>query len=81
MDIFQLIAPRLIFILGIINLVFGLSIFFSCRCVPGWKLTGGMMKYAVYKHFFKLHCYLWWIFWPSVLVHAGVAIVFIGVPF
>jgi hypothetical protein len=40
-----------------------------------------MMKYGAYKYFFKLHCYLWWIFWPSVLVHAGVAIVFFGVPF
>ena len=78
MDIFQLIAPRLIFILGIVNLVLGLSIFFSCRCIPNWKLTSSLMKYGAYKRFFKLHCYLWWIFWPSVIVHAVVAIVFFG---
>jgi hypothetical protein len=80
MDIFQSIAPRLIFIFGIVNLVFGFTIFFSCRCIPGWKLTSSLMKYAAYKRFFKYHCYLWCIFWPSVVVHAIVAIVFFGVP-
>jgi len=80
MDIFQSIAPRLIFILGIVNLVFGFIIFFSCRCIPSWKLTGSLMKYAAYRQFFKYHCYIWWIFWPSVIVHAIFAIVFFGVP-
>ena len=81
MDIFQSIAPRVILILGIINLVSGGVIFSSCRCIPGLKITGNLMKYAAYKRYYKYHCYVWWVFWPSVIVHAIFAIVFFGIPF
>ena len=80
MNAFLSIAPWLIFILGIVNLVLGLLLFLSCRCIPGWKLTSGLMNSAAYGRFFKLQCYLWWIFWPSVLVHAVTALVFFGAP-
>ncbi len=85
MDILQpIVATRLIFILGIINLVTGVLIFFSCRCIPSskiTKITGNLMKYRVYQRFFKFHCYIWWAFWSSVIAHAVLAILFIGVPF
>ena len=46
MSIFDSIAAvRVIFILGIINLVAGLLLLFSCRCVPGLKITHRLMKY------------------------------------
>jgi hypothetical protein len=76
-----LVAMRILFILGIINLVAGLLIFFSCRCLPGSRIGKGLMKHPWYQKFFKLHCYIWWIFWVSVVVHAILAIIYIGWPF
>jgi len=82
MEIFQSIGvAKLIFSLGIINLVAGALIFFSCRCLPGSRLTGGLMKYSAYKRLFSYHCYIWWVLLPSVVVHAILAIAFFGVPF
>ena len=76
-----LTAIRILFILGIVNLVTALLILFSCRCLPGSKLGKGLMKYRWFQKFFKLHCYIWWIFWISVVAHAILAIIYYGVPF
>jgi hypothetical protein len=76
-----LIAMRILFILGIVNLVAGLLIFFSCRCLPGSRIGKGLMKHPWYQKFFKLHCYIWWIFWVSVVAHAVLAMIYIGWPF
>ena len=76
-----LAASRVIVVLGIINLVTGLLIFLSCRCLPGSKIGKGLMKHPWYQKFFKLHCYIWWIFWASVVVHAIFAIIYFGWPF
>ena len=82
MDIFQTItAGRIVFILGIVNIVTGLFVFFTCRCVPGWKLTKPLMKHAWYQRIFKWHCVVWWIFWVSVMVHAVFALGYYGRPF
>jgi hypothetical protein len=78
MDIFNLLAIRLLFILGIVNVVTGLLIFFSCRCLPGSRIGGKLMKYQPYQRFYKYHCYIWKVFWPSVIIHALLAIIFIG---
>ncbi|MFC2021000.1 hypothetical protein ACFLU1_04320 [Chloroflexota bacterium] len=81
MDILNpLLAIKIIFILGTINLLTGMMIFFSCRCLLGSKIGSKLMKYRLYQRFFKLHCYIWWIFWVSVMVHAVLAMVFIGAP-
>ncbi|OGN99049.1 MAG: hypothetical protein A2Y58_00445 [Chloroflexi bacterium RBG_13_51_52] len=76
-----LVATRILFVLGIVNVITGLLIFFSYRCLPGSKLGKNLMKYRWYQKYFKLHCYIWWIFWLSVIVHAIFAIVYIGWPF
>ena len=75
-----LLVIRLIFILGIINLVTAVLIFFSCRCLPGSKLGKKLMKYRGYQRFMKYHCYIWSVFWPSVVVHAVLALIFFGWP-
>ncbi len=81
MDIFQsLIAGRLIFVLGIINLVTAILVFGSCRCLPGLRIADRLIRYPSYRRFFKLHCYIWWIFWVSVVVHAFFALMFFGWP-
>jgi len=83
--IFDIIPPvigvRILFVLGIVNLVTGLLIFFSCRCIPGARIMGKLMKYSAYRRYFRYHCYIWRVFWPSVIVHAIIAIVYVGIPF
>ena len=75
-----LTAIRVIFILGIINLLTGLLIFFSCRCLPGARIGKWLMKHKWYQRYFKWHCYIWWIFWASVVVHAVFGLIYIGWP-
>ena len=82
MDIFQsIVAAQVIFVFGLINLVSGVLVLLTCRCIPGAKITGGLMRYSIYKSFFRYHCYIWWIFWVSVIVHAVFALALLGVPF
>lgn len=76
-----LAAMRVLFILGIVNLVTGAMIFFSCRCLPGAGWAKGLMKYRWYQFVFKRHCRVWPVFWASVAVHAVFAIVYVGWPF
>ncbi|MBI4186620.1 MAG: hypothetical protein HY530_03825 [Chloroflexi bacterium] len=75
------VATKIIAGLGLVNLVMGLTIFFSCRCMPGSKLGTMLMKYRTYQRFYKLHCYFWRVFWSSVMVHGTLAIIFFGLPF
>ena len=77
----EIIITRLVVILGIVNVVMALSIVLTCRCIPGLKITGNLMQYTAYRRFYKYHCYLWWVFWPSVIVHSILVIVFLGLPF
>ncbi|MFC1846120.1 hypothetical protein ACFLYM_01735 [Chloroflexota bacterium] len=82
MEILQsVIAAKVTFILGIINLVSGILILLSCRCMAGARIGESLMKYSAYKGFFKYHCYIWWVFWTSVIIHAIFALAFYGIPF
>jgi hypothetical protein len=82
MDFFNSeIAPKLTFVLGIINLISGLLVLFTCRCIPGLRISGNLMQNKFYKQLYKYHCYIWWVFWISVVVHAVLAIGFFGWPF
>jgi len=75
-------AVKLIFVLGIVNLVSLILLLVTCRCFPGLKIfSGKLMQHPVYKRIFKYHCYVWWIFLTSVVVHAVFAIGSYGVPF
>jgi hypothetical protein len=76
-----LTALRILFVLGIVNLVTGLAIFLTCRCLPGAKIGKNLMKRRWFQAVFKYHCYIWWIFWASVIVHTLFAIKYIGWPF
>ncbi|MFC1902229.1 hypothetical protein ACFLX3_04815 [Chloroflexota bacterium] len=82
MDIFQsILAARLIFIFGIINLVTGALVLLTCRCLVGSNITGKLTNIAAYRRLFKYHCYIWWVFWVSVIMHAIFAIAFFGLHF
>lgn len=75
-----LVVTRLIIILGIINVTAGLLIFFSCRCLPGAKIGTWLMKHQSYQRYYKYHCYIWRVFWTSVISHALLTIIFLGWP-
>jgi len=83
MDIFQsIVAVKLIFVLGIVNLVLGALVVATCRCVPMSAFVGRrLMRYPGYQRLYRLHCYLWPALWLSVAVHAIFAIGFLGNPF
>jgi hypothetical protein len=74
-------AMRILFVLGMINLITGALIFFSCRCLPGSRIGKNLKNHKWYQKFFKWHCYIWWIFWISVVAHAIFATIYIGWPF
>ena len=82
MSIFRsVLGSQIIFVFGIINLVTGLTLVFSCRWFPLSKITAKIAKNKTYKSFFKYHNYIWWIFWFSVIIHVIFAIGQLGIPF
>ena len=82
MNIFQTeFAAPLIFALGIVNLVSGILVLLTCRCIPALRITGKLMQNRFYSRVYKYHCIIWWVFWVSVIVHAIYAIGYFGVPF
>lgn len=76
-----IVYARVVFITAIINLVALALILLSCRCINTWKLTSFLTKYSWYKRFFKWHCYVWYVFLPSVIIHAIFALTLMGIPF
>jgi len=81
MGFFQSVAAaRVIFVLGIVNITLGALVFLTCRCVPGAKLTSKLMDFRIYQRVYRYHCYIWLIFWTSVIIHAVFALLFYGWP-
>ena len=82
MDAFfhSVIAARIIFSFSITNIVLGILVFLSCRCMPGFKFGHSLMQNKTYLKFYKFHVYLWLFFLISVLIHAIFAINFLGIP-
>ena len=74
-------VPKLVFVLGIINLLSGLLVLFTCRCIPVLRISGNITKNYIYRKIYRYHCYIWWVFWISVVVHAVFAIAFYSIPF
>lgn len=79
-ELFVTLIPRIIFVLGVVNLITGVMILFTCRCIAGARIVGKLMAYPHYQRFFSYHCYIWWAFWVSVIVHAILAILLSGIP-
>jgi hypothetical protein len=81
MDFFHTIpALRIMVILGAVAGLSGLLLYFSCRCIAPTRLGEKLMKAAAFMRFYKLHCWLWPIFWVTVITHLVFAISFIGWP-
>ncbi len=76
----ELLTAKIVYVLGISNIVFGLLILFTCRCMLG-LVVRKLMKYEWYRKFYRLHCYFWWLFILSVFLHAIFAFMVFGNPF
>ncbi len=74
-------AAKLVYLLGFSNVILLLLIFFSCRCLMGKTLGNYLLKYSWFKKLCALHCYLWWFFFLSVLLHTLIAFDAFGSPF
>jgi len=70
-------ALDIILAFSISNIILGILVFFTCRCMPGFKFARGLMKNKNYLRFYKYHAYLWLIFLVSVMIHATFAINFV----
>ena len=79
MAINPLLAVKLTYVLGWTNIIGLLLVLLSCRCVIALPLKWRESK--AYLKFYNYHCYYWWLFIISVLLHAIIAIVAFGNPF
>ncbi len=71
---------KVLYLLGISNLVFLVLVFLTCRCVMGRQLFEFLWKRPWYQKVFNYHCYLWWGFFLSVLAHTLIAFGLFGNP-
>jgi len=77
----MILDDRLVFALGIINVLTIMLVFFSCRCLIGRRFVDRMWKYKWYRIYHKGHCYYWWLLAVSVLLHSTIALSIYGDPF
>ncbi len=76
-----LLATRLVFILGITNLLLVSSIFVSCRCILGSAAGARLMKMGWYASLSRHHCHLWYLLGVSMTLHIIIAVYLLGFPF
>lgn len=74
------LAIKLVFILGITNIIGLALVLFSCRCIMNIR-PEKLSKSKIYIAFYKYHCVYWWFFIISVMIHAVIAITAFGNPF
>lgn len=74
------LAIKLVYILGLTNLIGLLLVLFSCRCIMSIK-PERLSKSKFYVKFYKYHCFYWWFFVISVAIHSIIAITSFGNPF
>ena len=60
---------QIMFVSGITNIIFLILVLFSCRCIGFWRLTSKMLYNKKFQLFYKYHCWYWYGFIISVLVH------------
>ncbi len=80
MAIDPLLAAKIAYLLGWMNLIGLTLVLLSCRCIMNIK-PEKLSKSKFYVKFYQYHCYYWWFFIISVLLHALLAITAYGIPF
>ena len=72
----------IVFILGLTNIISLLLVLFSCRCVMNKTYFVNLIsKSELYHKFYSYHCYYWWVFITSVIMHVIIALYVYGIPF
>ena len=74
------LGVKLIYVFGYINLISIILVLLSCRCLLT-KNFHFLNKYSWFTKLYKYHCYFWWIFIVSVLLHTFFAFNTFGNPF
>jgi len=77
----MVLALKILFIFGLTNILFLLLLAFSCRCIGLHKITSKFLTYEKYRKFYNLHCYYWYGFFISVIIHTSLAFYLFGWPF
>jgi hypothetical protein len=72
---------KILFIAGITNILFLLLVLFSCRCIGMSKTTKKLYNYRWFQKFNKYHCWYWYGFIISVLIHTILAFMLFRIPF
>ena len=70
---------KILFVAGITNIIFLLLVLFSCRCM-GNPITKRLFGNKAYQKFYSKHCYYWWGFIISVIIHTALAFYLFGFP-
>ena len=82
-DMAAVYDERLAIILGLVTLLFGLTVFFSCRTCISWLSRLGLKNLTEtrgYLMFYRYHLYYWWAFGVLVVAHFLIATVHTGLP-
>lgn len=66
---------------GYTNLLFLILVLLTCRCIGIWRLTRRLMKYRGFRKLYGFHCWFWYGFIISVLVHSLTALALFGFRF
>ena len=74
------LATKIVYVLGWTNIIGLVLVLFSCRCIMNIK-PEKLSNSKLYVKFYNYHCYYWWFFIISVLLHAIFAITAFGNPF
>lgn len=72
---------KITYIFGLINIIALVLILLSCKCIVSFNFIRRMLKYDWYKKFYSWHCYYWYIFITSVILHIIFALLTFGNPF
>ncbi|HLC80534.1 MAG TPA: hypothetical protein VJG31_02070 [Candidatus Nanoarchaeia archaeon] len=75
------LLPKLVFILGITNLISLALVSLSCRCMLNHHFSKKLWAGQFYQKFYSYHCWYWKIFFVSVLLHVTLALIVYGIPF
>lgn len=81
LNINPLLDAKIVYLLGIANIVFLFLIAMSCRCLVGNKIGKRLVKYGWFIKISRCHGYFWWLFFFSILAHAILAFIVYGNPF
>ena len=71
---------QLVYIMGITNIVFMVLTLFSCRCRGFGAVSEYLLPEKIYRKFYRAHCFYWWGFIISVMLHTFFAFTYLGNP-